>query len=149
MNEKVEKYLTQKLDEAKKDLLAELKISRVYERSDSVKGYEYPFTDINTGRKFRLEDIKITDEEYYRLLEVSKASRTTTTTEKEPSISGWYTFGIIFIILTALCGVIMMFNGRELLVLGIATIISGLLTGGPMVLLSNIEYELKKLNHKK
>lgn len=148
MNEKVEKYLTVKLDEAKKNLLNDLGISRVYEGSDTVKGYEYPFTD-TAGRNYRCEDIKITDEEYYRLLEVSKDSRTTTTTDKEPSISGWYTFGIIFIGLTALCGVIMMFNGGELLVLGIATIISGLLTGAPMVLLSNIEYELKKLNYKK
>jgi hypothetical protein len=128
--------------------LAELKISRVYEGSDSVKGYEYPFTD-TAGRKYRLEDIKITDEEYYRLLELSKASRTTTTGDKEPSISGWHTFGIIFIVLTVLSGTIMMFNGGELLVLGIATIISGLLTGAPMILLSNIQYELKKLNHKK
>lgn len=147
MNEKVEKYLTAKLDEAKKNLLNELGISRVYEGSDTVKGYEYPFTD-TAGRKYRCEDIKITDEEYRRLLEVSH-KETTAKTEDKISISGWYTFGIIFIGLTALFGVIMMFNGRELFVLGIATIISGLLTGAPMILLSNIHYELKKLNAKK
>lgn len=147
MNEKVEKYLTVKLDEAKKNLLNDLGISRVYEGSDTVKGYEYPFTD-TAGRNYRCEDIKITDEEYRRLLEVSR-KETTTKNEDKISISGWYTFGIIFIGLTALFGVIMMFNGGELLILGIATIISGLLTGAPMILLSNIEYELKKLNHKK
>lgn len=147
MNEKVEKYLTQKLDEAKKNLLNDLGISRVYEGSDTVKGYEYPFTD-TAGRKYRCEDIKITDEEYRRLLEVSH-KETTTKTENKISVSGWYAFGVIFIGLTTLFGVIMMFGGGELLVLGIATVISGLLTGAPMILLSNIHYELKKLNAKK
>ncbi len=147
MNEKVEKYLTVKLDEAKKNLLNDLGISRIYEGSDTVKGYEYPFTD-TAGRNYRCEDIKITDEEYYRLLEVSKASRTATTTDKEPSISGWYTFGVIFIGLMSLVGVIVMFTGEMGIAIGAGLIISGLLTGAPMILLSNIEYQLQKLNRK-
>lgn len=147
MNELVQKYLDKTLEEHKKQLLDELGISRVYEGEDSVKGYEYPFNDSKRDKKYRLRDIQITDEEYFKLLEYSKEKRSSSLKE-EPTVGGWYIFGVIFIILTALAGFIIMFSGDMGIGIGVGIIISGLLTGAPMILLSNIEYQLKKLNAK-
>lgn len=148
MNELVQKYLDNALEKQKKQLLDELGISRVYQGEDTVKGYEYPFEDPLNYKKYRLRDIQITDEEYFKLLEYSKAKRSNNTQEKEPSISGWYTFGVIFIGLMSLVGVIIMFTGEMGIAVGVGIIISGLLTGAPMILLSNIDYQLQKLNRK-
>lgn len=148
MHELVQKYFDKALEEQKKQLLDDLRISRVYEGQDTVKGYEYPFYCPVYGKHFRLQDIEITNEEYYQLLELHKNKTKKAEPEKEPSISGWYTFGVILIILMCLAGVIIMFSGDFGLPIGIGIIISAFLTGAPMILLSNIEYQLKKLNNK-
>jgi hypothetical protein len=153
MHELVQKYFDKALEEQKKQLLNDLRISRVYEGQDTVKGYEYPFYCPVYGKHYRLQDIKITNEEYFQLLELYKAKKRSTNPEgepsvSEPSVSGWCTFGVILIILMCLAGVIIMFSGDFGLPIGIGIIISAFLTGAPMILLSNIEYQLKKLNNK-
>ena len=67
MNPKVEEYIDGKLEKSKKKLLKDLEISRVYQDEDIEKGCEYPYIDYAKGKRYRCEDIEITDEEYNRL----------------------------------------------------------------------------------
>lgn len=86
MNPKVEEYIGGKLEKSKKKLLKDLEISGVYQDEDIEKGCEYPYIDSAKGKRYRCEDIEITDEEYFKLLKY--ATLNDEPVKQELSISG-------------------------------------------------------------
>lgn len=148
MNPKVEEYISGKLEESKKRLLKDLEISRVYQDEDIKKGCEYPYIDSAKGKRYRCEDIEITDEEYFKLLKYAMPNDESV--KHVLSISGWYAFGIVFIILCFVIGfLLIMLPINYGIIIGLCIILFGILGGAIMILLSKIDLQLRKLNYKK
>lgn len=148
MNPKVEEYIDGKLEKSKKKLLKDLEISRVYQDEDIEKGCEYPYIDYAKGKRYRCEDIEITDEEYFKLLKY--ATLNDEPVKQELSISGWYAFGIVFIILCFVIGFsLIMLPINYGIIIGLCIILFGILGGTIIILLSKIDFQLRKLNYKK
>ena len=146
MNPKVEEYIGGKLEKSKKKLLKDLEISGVYQDEDIEKGCEYPYIDSAKGKRYRCEDIEITDEEYFKLLKY--ATLNDEPVKQELSISGWYAFGIVFIILCFVIGFSLLPINYGIII-GLCIILFGILGGAIMILLSKIDLQLRKLNCKK
>ena len=148
MNPKVEEYIGGKLEKSKKKLQKDLEISGVYQDEDIEKGCKYPYIDYAKGKRYRCEDIEITDEEYFKLLKYAKLNDEPV--KRELSISGWYAFGIVFIILCFVIGFsLIMLPINYGIIIGLCIILFGILGGAIMILLSKIDLQLRKLNYKK
>ena len=138
-NNKVQEFIENNLNKQKQALIAELGISRIYENEDTEENQTYPYYDSDRTLHYRCEEMDISDEEYTKLLAIQRnMGNKTAYTHKNHS--GFYGWGIAFIIITILAVLFLCktYPDNVLLWLGIG-INDIFMVGLPLIVLSKIE----------
>lgn len=154
MNKYIEDYITQRKKEMaeeklrtneaeKAGLLDKLQIGKREYRDDFPdEAFDnFPYYDNLKGKHYRYNVGEVSDEDYAELLKyVPKKDKTDDNSANK--ISGWYTFGVIMMIIGCVGGIVVAIK-TESAVSAICTIIGVLILFSQIILLSKIEYNTR------
>ena len=149
------KYIENYIEERKKELAAEALdekqnlIKKMFRyqgekefNEENPKEYsrDYPLYDKQAGKWYRLNIGEVSDEDYAELLKWMPKTDNTPTEPKRKSISGWYYFAIIFIIIGLIGSFFAMAVGGDAgIIAGVSIGISVLILCSQIILLCKIE----------
>ncbi|MBP5136605.1 MAG: hypothetical protein ILP23_04685 [Paludibacteraceae bacterium] len=151
MNEYIEEYIETRKKELAAEALDEKQklIKKLFKnqgekefKEENPEAYsrDYPLYDATVKKWYRLSIGDISDEDYAELLKWMPKTDNTPTEPKRKSISGWYYFAIIFIIIGLIGSFFAIAVGRDAgIIAGLSIGISVLILCSQIILLCKIE----------